>query len=105
MDNVPQPDMQPQAVSIQEDPRTEPLTSELREPSQEEVAAMIAETLGETEEGACKSILHIIRSVGRTHARELLSMTLQTEEHGGLMLPDGSRRRTPGGVFFYLAYS
>jgi len=94
MNSVPQPDGQPQAVHLQE-----------QEPSQEEVAAMIADALGETEEGAYKSILHILRSVGRTHARELLSMTLQTEEHGGLMLPDGSRRRTPGGVFFYLAYS
>lgn len=105
MDSVPQPDMQSQAVNIQEDPETGSSESELREPSQEEMAAIIAKTLGETEEGVCKSILHIIRSVGRTHARELLSMTLQTEEHGGLLLPDGSRRRTPGGVFFYLAYS
>src|SRR5205807_284817 len=40
-----------------------------------------------------------------THAKELLNMTLQTEEHGGLMLPDGSRRRTPGGVFFHYAYT
>lgn len=32
-------------------------------------------------------------------------MTLQTEENDGLMLPDESRRRTPGGVFFYLAYT
>jgi hypothetical protein len=92
MQQVPQPDLQLPAVQIQE-------------PPQEEVAAYIADTLGETEEGARKSILHIIRAVGRTHARELLNMTLQTEEHGGLMLPDGSRRRTPGGVFFYLAYS
>lgn len=66
---------------------------------------MIADALGETEEGPRKSILAIVRAAGRTHARELLSMTLQTEEHGGILVPDGSRRRTPGGVFFYLAYS
>lgn len=79
--------------------------TEQQEPSQEEVAAYIADTLGETEEGARKNILHIIRYAGRTHARELLAMTLQTEEHGGIPVPDGSRRRTPGGVFFYLAYT
>ena len=76
-----------------------------QEPSKSEVAAMIADTLGETEEGPRKNIENIVRAVGRTHAKELLSMTLQTEENGGLMLPDGSRRRTPGGVFFYFAYS
>lgn len=76
-----------------------------REPSQEDVAAMIADALGETEEGPRNSILSIVRAAGRTHAKELLSMTLQTEENGGILVPDGSRRRTPGGVFFYLAYS
>ena len=76
-----------------------------RELSQEEVAVMIADALGETEEGPRNSILSIVRAAGRTHAKELLSMTLQTEEHGGILVPDGSRRRTPGGVFFYLAYS
>ena len=73
--------------------------------SKEDVAAYIAEQLGETDEGARKSILGIVRAAGRTHAKELLNMTLQTEEHGGLMLPDGSRRRTPGGVFFHYAYT
>src|SRR5207247_2619716 len=29
----------------------------------------------------------------------------QIEEHGGEMLPDGSRRRTPGGIFFNLVYT
>jgi hypothetical protein len=76
-----------------------------QEPSKEEVAAFIADTLGETEPGARNHIFQIVRAAGRTHAKELLSMTLQTEENGGLMLPDGSRRRTPGGVFFYLAYT
>lgn len=81
------------------------LMAEKREPSQDEVAAMIADTLGETEEGPRKAIVRIVRAVGRTHAKELLSMALQTEENGGLLVPDGSRRRTPGGVFFFLAYT
>jgi len=105
MEPIPQPDVHSPAVNIHKHPKTEPLRNEPREPSQEEVAAMIADTLGETEEGARKSILHIVRAAGRTHARELLNMTLQAEAHGGVMVPDGSRRRTPGGVFFSLAYS
>ena len=95
MEQIPQTDSVAQDVSI----------TELSEPSKEEVAALIAATLGETEESAHKNILHIVRAVGRTHARELLNMTLQTEEHGGLLVPDESRRRTPGGVFFHLAYT
>src|SRR5437868_3678145 len=92
MEQIPQPDRVAQAVSI-------------TEPSKEEVAAMIADTLGETEESIHKNILHIVRAVGRTHARELLNMTLQTEEHGGILAPDDSRRQTPGEIFFHLAYS
>jgi hypothetical protein len=72
-----------------------------REPSQLEVAAMIADQLGETEASVRQSIALIVKALGRTQAREMLNFTLQAEEHGGLMVPDGSRRRTPGGVFFY----
>jgi hypothetical protein len=95
MEQIPQPDMVPQAISI----------TEQSEPSKEEVVALIADTLGETEESARKHILHIVRAVGRTAARELLNMTLQTEEHGGLLAPDDSHRQTPGEIFFHLAYS
>lgn len=76
-----------------------------REPSQEEVAAMIADALGETEEGPRKSIFDIVRALGRTQSRQLLTQTLQIEANGGTMLPDNSRRRTPGGIFFHLAYT
>ncbi|SRR6266550_12370 len=92
MEQIPQPDVMPQAISM-------------TEPSKEEVAALITDTLGETEESARNHILQIVRAVGRTAARELLNMTLQTEEHGGLPAPDNSRRQTPGEIFFHLAYS
>lgn len=95
MEQIPQTDMVPQDISIMEQ----------SEPSKEEVAALITNTLGETEESVRKHILHIVRAVGRTAARELLNMTLQTEEHGGILAPDGSRRQTPGEIFFHLAYS
>ena len=43
-------------------------------------------------------------ALGRTQSRQLLNHALQMEEHGGMMTSDGSRRRTPGGIFFKLAY-
>jgi len=40
--------------------------------------------------------------LGADQARTFLTQTQEIEAAGGLMLPDGSRRRTPGGVFFHL---
>ena len=85
MENVPQPDVVEKAISIPEQP----------EPSKEEVATLIADTLREMEEGARKDILHIVRAVGRTAARELLATTLQTQEQGGILLPDSQLYRVP----------
>lgn len=79
--------------------------SELSEPSKEEVAALIADTLRETEESARKEILHIVRAVGRTAARELLATTVQTQERGGMLLPDGSTLQSPEAIFFHLVYT
>jgi hypothetical protein len=75
------------------------------EPSQLEVATMIAAQIGEDQEAQKQQIFSIVRALGRTQARALLDETLQIEAQGGMMLPDGSRRRTPGGVYFYLAYT
>lgn len=97
MDSVPQPDIQPQAVSIEEQAE--------REPSVNETARMIASALGETEQVAQQQIQRIVWALGRTAARKLLEQTLQIEQDGGMMLRDGSRRRTPGGIFFHLAYT
>ena len=78
--------------------------AEQAEPSKEEVAASIANTLGETEESAQKQILYIVGRVGRTAARELLAMTLQTQEQGSILLPDESALQSPSDLFFHLAY-
>ena len=70
-----------------------------REPSQRETANMIAARLGETEESVCQQFVSIVKALGRTQAHALFEQTLQIEQNGGMMLPDHSRRRTPGGVF------
>jgi hypothetical protein len=77
----------------------------LVEPSRSEVAALIAERLGETEQGPRMQIKRLVGILGHTQALALLEQTMQMEEQGGMMLPNGSRRRTPGGVFFHLAYT
>ena len=62
----------------------------------------IAQQLGETNFGARAQIRRIVERLGTERALAFLEETLEVEAQGGLMLPDGSRRRTPGGLFFYL---
>jgi hypothetical protein len=76
-----------------------------REPSHYETAMLIADRLGETEEGAQTQLVRIVGALGRTQARALLEETLRIEEGGGMLLPNGSRRRTIGGIYFHLAYT
>jgi hypothetical protein len=66
------------------------------------VAQQIATTLGETEPVPLMHIRRIVQTLGPDRALQLLDQAVATEAQGGLMLPDGSRRRTPGGVFFRL---
>jgi len=62
----------------------------------------IAAGLGETERGPLGQVGRVVGRLGAGKARTFLTQTQEIEAAGGLMLPDGSRRRTPGGVFFHL---
>ena len=66
------------------------------------MATTIAAQLGETEDGPRRQIQRVVRIIGPERTLQLVQRTLDVEANGGLMLPDGSRRRTPGGVFFHL---
>lgn len=83
----------------------QPPVQKQREPSHAETAAMIADTLGETAPGTRQNIVRIVQALGRTQSHQLLAKALEIEENGGMMLPDNSRRRTVGGIFFHLAYT
>jgi len=63
----------------------------------------ITEKLGETSPKPRIQIGKIARTRGLEFAYEVLTEVLQVEASGGMMTEDGSRRRTPGGVYFYLA--
>ncbi|KAK5896179.1 hypothetical protein CgunFtcFv8_009808 [Champsocephalus gunnari] len=47
-------------------------------------------------------IERIVKVIGNKKAIELLGETATLEENGGVFTMDGSRRRTPGGVYLYL---
>ncbi len=68
----------------------------------EQMARDIARQLQETNPEAIEQIGLIIQRLGVEKAQEFLQGALKTEAEGGLLVRDGSRRRTPGGTFFYL---
>lgn len=63
----------------------------------------IAAVLGETQGYALHKIALLLKLAGEDFTKALVEENLQIEGKGGLMTLDGKRRRTPGGVFFYLA--
>ncbi len=72
------------------------------EQTPEQLAWHIADTVGETEKQPRWLIRRIVEVCGVEQSRAWLEKTLEIEATGGWMLPDGSRRHTPGGVFFRL---
>ena len=77
-------------------------TEQLTAPAPPAVAEAIADALGETEKLPRRQIARVVAALGEARARDLLAEVLAVEAGGGQLLPDGSRRRTPGGAFFRL---
>jgi RNA recognition motif-containing protein len=72
-------------------------------PEGEALVKEISEKLGENEKEPIEYIKRIVRLGGISFSRALLEETLQIEADGGMSILSGERRRTPGGVFFFLA--
>src|SRR5579859_5383478 len=66
------------------------------------MAATIAAQLGETGETPCAQIRRALKVLGAEQVQALLQEALSIEAGEGILIRDGSRRRTLGGVFFYL---
>src|ERR671932_821013 len=67
-----------------------------------ELVRTIVQQLAETQPGPIQQIRRVVQRLGADTALALLHETQQLGAQGGMHLPDGSRRRTPGGVFFTL---
>lgn len=72
-------------------------------PSNWRCAMKIADTLGEIDAKPKRLLRRLIETCGPCFAQGLLEITERIEARGGMMVNDGSRRRTSGGVFFKLA--
>lgn len=66
------------------------------------VADQIAAQLGERATPPVLQIQRIVQVLGAERAQAFAREALAIEAQGGLLVPDGSRRRTLGGVFFHL---
>jgi hypothetical protein len=64
-----------------------------------ELVALIAASLRETQEAVLERSVSVL---GVVACRELMVAAIEVEGDGGLMTIDGTRRRSPGGVFFEL---
>ncbi|MBI5668235.1 MAG: hypothetical protein HZC41_09535 [Chloroflexi bacterium] len=74
--------------------------------AQDELQAFVQELaaqLGETDEQPIQLLTAVVENCGVDFARQLLKETQEIEAQGGMMVKSGQRRRTTGGVFFYLA--
>lgn len=71
--------------------------------SSEQTIQTIAKALGEADDGPVAQIKAVMDNLGEQACVTLLAETEKIEKAGGLMRGDGSGRRSPGGVFFFLA--
>lgn len=67
------------------------------------LAKVIAAELEETDKKPRRQIKQVIERGGLEFAARLLDETKRIEEEGGMTVDNGDRRRTLGGIFFYLA--
>lgn len=69
------------------------------------VAEQIADRLGETKPWPRRQIRDLVWVLGNRQALDLAKRAQEVEASGGMLVANGKRRRTVGGIFFHLAYA
>jgi hypothetical protein len=85
-----------------QDPQRKPERPRREPTPAQQAAATIADGLGEHEHVPRAQVSRVVHVLGIERALAFYAQAQVTEAAGGMLLPDGSRRRTPGGVFFRL---
>jgi hypothetical protein len=62
----------------------------------------VAKLVQALQESNTDLLTKVLRTLGQDRCRAILAETLTCEANGGMLTKDGTRRRTPGGVFFQL---
>jgi hypothetical protein len=73
------------------------------EETQKAAVDRIAKELGEHARQPLKQLRAIVKHCGVEFADRMVAEAKEIEANGGMMIRDGSRRRTLGGVFFFVA--
>jgi hypothetical protein len=68
----------------------------------DEAVKTIAHTLGESEPEPLAQLQAVVEILGVEKATALCEKAVELEQQGGMLTKDGTRRKTVGGVFFYL---
>jgi hypothetical protein len=94
------------ADNAQDDGSASPKNKDFRPPLSKEARQLsdeLAIRLGERNDGPRRQIQTIVRYCGADFALKVFEEAHEVQRNGGIMLPDNSRKRTFGGVFFLLA--
>ncbi len=68
----------------------------------DEAVKTMAHRLGETEPEPLTQLQAVVTILGPEPALALCEQAVEMEQQGGMLTQDGTRRKTVGGMFFYL---
>ncbi len=97
------PWLSPDEAVVDLGPMPEQMSDEERKARIEAFAMRVAEKLGESDDMPLGQLRKLTELCGEDFINKVLRKTAEVEAKGGLLTHDGTRRRSVGGTFFFLA--